>query len=381
MADNLSLLLDTSLALLEQFYQTVSSTPPVEQINQSGQKPPSPLPLLSSSATVLKSQVTKLSLLAINPPFTPSAVVKVISELNESVLPSLVTASLLITPETFTRVFHNEANVLVKTTLRELSVLLGGIKAIAITEGKNIDAKQKDSLTGSTGRIWESCDELVDASQQGIIAVVIKKTEQLRDTVKDAIDELEEWDPENDDDDDDAFWDLLGEGDNDLEGTPTEKGKSKDGEESEDAKRDIEGLQEHKKYALRIFKPVFKIYPGIIADRLKKTTISPEPSAPSSIHIRILNDLTLNLQKIPDTIDEAVGALYDADIKRSEILVEEVKKFAVKALEISALSWDQDNRDAGESSQQGIEKEEDNFKVWVKTWIGVFGQIGDPNWK
>lgn len=375
MADNLLLLLDTSLALLEQFYQTVSSAAPVEQSNQSDPKPPSPLPLLSSSATVLKSQVTKLSLLAINPPFTPSAVVKVISELNESVLPSLVTASLLITPETFTRAFHSEASVLVKTTLRELIVLLGNVKAVSIKEGKNVDEKQKDSITGSTGRIWDSCDALVDISQNGIIAVVVKKTEQFRDTVKDAIRELEEWDPEDDDDDDGGFGDLLGE-DDDLDGNLSGKDKQGDDEEDEDSERDIEGLQEQKKYALRILKPISQIYPTIISNRLKKTIILSEPPTPS-IQIRKINDLTLNLQKIPDIIDEAVGALYDADIKSATKYVEDAKKCAVKALEISAFTWDKDSENTDETSQRET-TEDDKFTVWARTWIRVVDEVGKP---
>lgn len=373
MANNLILLLDTSLALLEQFYLAVSSAAPVEQSNQSGPIPPSPLPLLSSSASVLKSQVTKLSLLAINTPFTPSAAAKVISELNESVLPSLVTVSLLITPEGFTRAFHGEANVLVKTTLRELTVLLSGVKAVAVKEGKNVDGKQKDSLTGSTGRVWDSCDALVDISQKGIIAVVVKKTEQFRDTVKDAIRELEEWDPEDDDGDDGGFGDLLGE-DHDLVGNLTGKDKLGDDEEDEGAERDIEGLQEQKKYALRILKPISQIYPTIISNRLKKTTIPSERPAPS-IHIRKINDLTLDLQKIPDIIDEAVGALYDADIKSATKHVEDAKKCAVKALEISAFTWDKDSEDADETSQKQTAKE-DKFTVWARTWIRVVGEFG-----
>jgi hypothetical protein len=363
MANHLFLLLDTSLALLEQFSQTLSATP-VDQTSQSDSKSPSPLPLLSSSATVLKSQVTKLSLLAINPPFTPSAVVTVLSALNDSVLPSLVTASLLITPQTFTRAFHGEANVLVKTALRELTTLINGIKAIAINEGKNIDEKQKESLTGSTGRIWDSCDALVDISQKGIIAVVVKKTEQFRDTVKDAIRELEEWDPE-DEDGDDGFGDLLGE-DDDLDETPTGKDASED-----DAARDIEGLQEQKKYALRIFKPISQIYSTIVANRLKKTTIASNPSAPSP-YIHKINDLTSNLQEIPDIIDEAVGTLYDSDLKGTAKFVEDAKKRAVNALEISAFAWDKD----AENPEKASEQTGDKFAEWARTWIRVVDEVG-----
>ncbi|KAK2760307.1 hypothetical protein FQN54_002375 [Arachnomyces sp. PD_36] len=362
MADNLLPLLDTSLALLDQFYQTLSSTPtasnqtsqPQSDGNADSAKSPSPLPLLSSSATLLKSQVTKLSLLAINSPFTPSAAVSVISAINESVLPSLVTASLLITPETFTRPFHAEANVLVKTAIRELKALLGGVKTIAVTGGKNIDERQKEALTGSTGRIWDSCDTLVEISQKGIIAVVVKKTEEFRDTVKDAIRELEEWDPE---DDDDGFDDLLGEED-DLDEGPTPK------DEEDDEEKDIEALQDQKKHALRILKSISQIYPAIISNRLRKTTISSEPSSPPPPHIRKINDLTANLQKIPDIIDEAVGALYESNVKCASKFVDEASKRAVKALEISAFSWNKE-----------VEGAEDKFVVWARTWIKVVDEV------
>lgn len=361
-ANNLLPLLDTSLVLIEQFYKTIAS-PPADQTNEPDPKAPSPLHLLSSSSALLKSHVTKLSLLAINPPFTPSAAVKVILELNDSVLPSLVTASLLITPDSFTQAFHSEANILVKTALRELTGLLNGVKSVAIKDGKDVGYKQKDTLTGSAGRIWDSCDALVDISQKGIIAVVVKKTEQFHDTVKDAIQELEEWDPE-DEDDDDGFGDLLGEDD----GLGDDIEKDKVGEEE-----DIEALQEEKKHALRILKPVAQIYPAIVSNRLKKTTILSETPAQTN-RIRKINSLTSNLQKIPDIIDEAVGALYDSDPKNSSKFVEDAKNCAIKAVEITAFSWDEDMEPG--SAQQETAQEEDKFTVWARTWIQVVKEVG-----
>jgi hypothetical protein len=89
--------LQTSIALCQRFAASLAPNAPFE-VPQTGPTAPSPLVLLHAAVTTLRAQVTKLSLLAITAPFTPSAVATCLAPLNDSILTSLVTAALLTTP-------------------------------------------------------------------------------------------------------------------------------------------------------------------------------------------------------------------------------------------------------------------------------------------
>ncbi|KAL1847559.1 hypothetical protein Plec18170_008455 [Paecilomyces lecythidis] len=374
MADRLHRLLATTLALSEQFQSTLSTTPassssqPEEKDSKNAG--PAPLPLLSASATALKAQVTKLSLLAINAPFTPSAVNSVLSAVNDSVLPSLLTAALLVTDAAYTKSFRAEVHALVKTLLKELSGLVGEVKNVADKKDREnkggrkeeeLPAPEKDSVVGATGRVWDACDMVVEIAGKGVVGFVIKRVEEWRDLVKDAIGELEEWDPADDDDDD---WDNLLNGDGEDGGDDDKSENDEDEDEEETA-----ALNEHKKTALRALKPISAMYPAIISNRLKKggLEISPDVLLPSS-HLRALETLMADLQSIPEHIDEAAGSLYEADIRKSTSYLRKAKGRAVKVVESLVLPWTAEG--AGAETP-----EEDKFTVWSKTWLKVIEEV------
>ncbi|KAL6231163.1 hypothetical protein BDW75DRAFT_50205 [Aspergillus navahoensis] len=358
MSQNLHVVLKTTLTLIEQFQSPLSTTQPnlgpaIKEESQS----PDPLPLLSASSTALKSHVTKLSLLAINSPFTPSAVATTLSTLNESVLPSLVTAALLITPESHMRAFQSEIRVLTGTALKELLLLVKEVQVIA--EGKankkSLEQGEKDAVTAVAGRVWDACDVLVDVVAKGIVGFVVRRAEEYRDLVRDALVEIEEWDP--DEEGDEFFDDLLGDGDTDEAGANGEDEET-DGEDSSAV------LHAQKKNALRILKPIAQIYPALIANRLKKV---PVPLAPSKIGI--LESVLKSLQQIPDHIDEVAGALYEADLDKYTRQLRETKDSASKAIELVILPWDL------EQTANDQENAGDKFTAWSKTWTRVIEEV------
>ncbi|GAD94907.1 conserved hypothetical protein [Paecilomyces variotii No. 5] len=373
MADRLQRLLATTLALSEQFQSTLSTTPAVsssqteEKATDSENAGPAPLPLLSASATALKAQVTKLSLLAINAPFTPSAVNSILSAVNDSVLPSLLTAALLVTDAAYTKLFRAEVHALVKTLLKELSGLVGEVKVVADKKDREnkggkkeeeLPAPEKDSVVGATGRVWDACDVVVEIAGKGVVGFVIRRVEEWRDLVKDAIGELEEWDPADDDDDD---WDNL------LNGDGEDGGDDEDDEDEEE--EETAALNEQKKTALRALKPISAMYPAIISNRLKKGGL--ETSADvllSSSHLRALETLMADLQSIPEHIDEAAGSLYEADIKKSNSYLCKAKGHAVKVVKSLILPWTAEGAEAKTP-------EEDKFSVWSKTWLKVIEEV------
>ncbi|KAI9373960.1 hypothetical protein BJX61DRAFT_351457 [Aspergillus egyptiacus] len=357
MSKKLDIVLQTTLTLADQFQATLTSAQAGSEGEAAGGKDDGldPLKLLSVSATALKSHVTKLSLLTITSPFTPSAVATPLSALNESVLPSLVTAALLVTPESHTKAFQSEIRVLTGTTLKEFSMLVKEVQAVA--EGKArtevLQQSGKDTVTVATGRVWDACDVLVDVATKGVVGFVVRRAEEYRDLVKDAVEEIEGWDPDEDDD----FFDDLLEDDGDEAGGESNDDNDEDGQSAT--------LNARKKDALRILKPIAQIYPAIILNRLKKA-----PSPPPAPSVRTLEALMKNLQQIPDYIDEVAGALYEADLEKFMRQLGKTGICARKAVELVALPWD------AKQSPGSKEGAGDKFTTWSKTWAKVLEEVG-----
>lgn len=349
--------LKTTTSLLTHF-QTTLTSPPADQTSSISNEPRQKdvLPLLSTTTTALRSQVTKLSLLTITTPFTPSALNTVLDAVNESVLPSLVTVSLLLTSEVYTTAFRNEMHILARTVFRELGVLVGEVGSIAeLKDQEKKDGKKeaemeqgrKDVITAATGRVWDSCDALTDVADLGVVGFVVRRVEEWRDLVRDAVEEIQEWVPGEEDG---FFDDLLGE----------EKETVGDGDEEDedDEEKDTEALTEHKTIVLRICKPVSQIYPAIITNRLKNTGDAQLAS------IDKVESLMSSLKSIPEQIDEVAGALYEADLDKSTQFLKEVRASAERAVGLVALPWD--------AAKDG---QEDKFTAWSRTWLKVMGEV------
>lgn len=321
MADQLRMSLNTTLTLSEQLQAALST--PANATSPPDLSVKDALPLLSASATALKSQVTKLSLLTITAPFTHSAVGTVISALNGSVLPSLVTAALLVTPTEYTKAFHTEVHALTKTALKELDSLVREVQAVSekankakgdAKKGGELSQAEKDGVTLTTGRVWDVCDALIDVAAKGVVGFVIRRVEEWRDLVRDAVEEIEEWDP---DEDGDEFFDELLSDDSDKEA---------DDEDGEGDKEDNAAIHAQKKSTLRILKPIAQIYPAIITNRLKNAGDTPSSSTSG---ISKLENLMANLQRIPEHVDEIAGALYEEDMDKCTKYLGMVKNYEI----------------------------------------------------
>lgn len=356
MSQQLVTVLATSLALISQFQDTLSPT----NIAQSTQKPikdAKALPLLSASSSALKAQVTKLSLLAITTPFTHSAVTGILRACNDSVLPSLLTATLLVNPAEYTKAFHSETLILVKTVFAEFNTLVNLVKDLSEKkdQAKKADPKkkeelsktEKDAITLATGRVWDTCDSVVSLSNNGVVGFITHRVEQWRDLVRDAVEELENWDPEEDDD---FFDEIMGDEKDDDEHAGSD-------EDSDD--KDVAAMQEQKKTTLRFLKPIAQIYPAIITYRLKNAKDAPLSSA---ANVARLDKMIVNLQNIPDQVDEVAGALYEEDMDRSIEFLQNAHKHASKAVGSATAPWN-------EASS------EDKFTAWSQTWTKVMDEV------
>ena len=309
-----------------------------------------PLPLLSTASSALKAQVTKLSLFAINTPFTPSALNTVLAPVNDSILPSLVTATLLITPNAYTKAFCGEARILTRTVLKDLVKLILEVKATAETKKKKgekeeeLSQSEKDAVTIATGHMWDSCDAVIKLAEDGVMGFLSRRVEEWRNLVRDAIEEIEDWDPDEEDD----FFGLDDDDGDTASSTDEDRG-------------DTAALHEQKKSTIRVLKSIAQIFPAIAANRLRN---QPCPSS-----VPTLESLMLHLQDITGDADEAAGALYEGSTANSSGYLKKAKNRATDAIKLVVLPWQVDGERPRESG--------DKFTVWARTWLKVIDDMVD----
>lgn len=319
-----------------------------------------PLPLLSAAAQTLKSNTGKISLFAINTPFTPSAITSVLTQINDSALPSLVTAAFFLHPEHCTKTFHAEINTLVKSALREYITLINDIKKIAVENGKGLTDEDRAAVTTSAARVWKVCDQLVAASTDGVVGMVIQKANEFLELVRDGIKELEEWDPEESDDDD---WGLV----DDLTDATKEE---KDENDDEDREEMVAMLSGEKKDLLRLLTPIAKLYTAVTTQRLKP--LRQQPILPK--YASNLDKLMDNLKQIPDLVDEAAGSLYEHDIQAVASYTSKLKSCAISTVEIVKKPWYPET--GVNAKTDGQVEAEDKFSKWATVWLNVFNELG-----
>lgn len=349
--------LDTTLALCEEFTSSLHDNTNTQTANGNtgDNQTPSPLSLLSASATLLKSQVSKASLLAINTPFTPSAIISTLSAINDSILPSLLTAALLVDAERYTSAFATETRALVGNALCELQSLVSEIKNIALGDrGREggVDEAVKSAVTTATGRVWGACEKIVGVAADGVVGLVIWRAREYLALVRDGIEELREWDPAEDEvggEDEFGFEDEDEGGDNEGENEVDEEQCTK--------------LRAQKTHILRVLDPVAKAYTAMITHRLK--SLSADSSLTVSAISPRLDELLGCLRDIPDLTDEAAGSLYESKIPDAVEYTDKVLDRAINAVTITRGLID-----VQEESAQS-----DKFSKWSTVWLNVVQDV------
>jgi hypothetical protein len=333
---DISTILATTLTLLSRFLSTLSSP----SASTADPTSPDPLPLLKTSAITAKSHVTKLSLLSITPPLTSSAISTILNELNTSVLPSLVTATLLSVPERFTKRFHDETILLSTRILKGLTELVKSVEKVCSAGGVKGQAELKEEITSRTGRVWDACDATVALADDGIVGFVVKRAQEWHALVKDAIGELQEWDPDDHEDED-----IFG-----------EEAEDDDGREEEDGGVDDGKLKEKKEGVVKMLKAMEKIYPATIKRRMKTFSVDSGKE-----RVERLDAMLVSLRGLPDGVDELAEAFYE---NNSTGVAQCVRKIGDLAEEFKEhdLSWTGN---------------EDEFTIWVRKWLAVVRKLAD----
>ena len=347
-----AIVLATSLALIEQFRKSlVPSAIPQDAQDEHNT---SPLLLFKAAAESLKHTTTKLSLLSITPPFTGSAVVSLLKPLNDSILPSLVTAALLVTSNIFPESFAAEANRIAESILIELKLLLELVEKRA-KDGKpksGLGKDEKQAITEATGRVWEHCDGVIKFSTDGVPGFTVRKAEQWLGLMKDAVQELQEWDPEEDVDED-----IFGDVGSDEDDPSTNTDKEKD----QDQVTIAAGVKDQ---ALKVLSRIPQSIHVVIKQRLAKipTEMTSGEKNISSEHKRTLDNVIKDTRHISECIDESAEAMYMGDPELCLKKAGEARAITIGVIESVLSPW---QLAAAESEST----EEDTFIKRALVWI------------
>lgn len=337
------------------------------------------LALASDSALLLRAHVTKLSLLVINTPFTPTAITKILRELIAGPIPGLASAVEICAPSGYTRVMSVEMGYRVRRVLGELEDLV----KLVPEDGKVLSEKQKEGdgrggTRGSmalTGAVWEACDEVVALGKLGVAGLVVKKAEEWKALLKDALEELQEWGEEGSDDDEEDI------------GSVTEGGDQKQrevdelfGSERHIPTEDPEKIRPRLEASCKRIRLVGTFYqaaikrrfrslppiprPDVLEEHMAKLTMDTENTTekseanaeppPKTVGnpgiVSEVDQVMEVMKKIPEATDEWASAFYELDSLEIDKRMNECFVLGFAAAELLTHNWD---------------GQKDEFSAWV----------------
>ncbi|CAJ2504632.1 Uu.00g120260.m01.CDS01 [Anthostomella pinea] len=313
----------TSLvAQLETLLHSVASSTTYATITSpsTDSQAPDVLSLAHDSASLIKAHTTKLSLLIINEPFTPSAIVKVLRELVGGPIPGIATAVQICEPHNYTTVARQDLAWRCYRVLKELKGLVAAIPF----DGKALPDARKNGSSGgkgsiaATGVIWAACDDVMLLKKLGIAGLLVKKVEDYRDTLKDVLEELKEWSEEvedEDEDDDEAADDedevhhVTGQ----MQNTHISTQEMLDDlmNSQRIPRDDPDKIRERLDSCLKRLRLTTLLYSAIVKRRLK--IMPPLPTQTPSPVAQRLDEVFPILKRLPHRFGEVAGAFYDLD--------------------------------------------------------------------
>lgn len=326
-------------ALLKSFEDGLK-TPVAYPLKNTVTDPQNPLLLLSSAASILKAQTTKLSLLILNSPFTPSAITHILNSLSASCLPALMTALELCPPGTHSALLHNHMRILLSRAIQAFSALLAAISQ-QDNARSSITQQHRGKILAATGMLWETCDGMTQLASTGLSALAIEKLNSFHSLLKDAIAELEEWDPNKDEDDSDT--DSNPDDSDTLPILPSQ-------------------TPQLLNLTLRLLRQIRLLYPAIKKRRLSTfpplTLLSSHPPSPSQI--QTIDIILTGLADFSSAADELACALYSHDDKEVLRLLSCMRAQACDCIRLVMMDW---------------RGEEDSFSIWARKWMEVIRAV------
>lgn len=307
------------------------------------------LAVARDSATLVRAHSTKISLLIINEPFTPTAVAKVLRELVSGPLPALASAAQLCDPKRYTEAFSRELAWRCCRVLKESKELIRRIP----TNGSVLSGPDKNASFGAgsekgsvatTGVLWSACDDVIALANLGVAGYIIRKVEQLRDTLKDILDELKEWSEEESDGEDEEDYAESGYVSADEDGTVPGVRTTQDmlddimNSERHIPRDDPERIRPRLESCLRRLRLTVLLYQATIKRRLKKLPSLPQSDQTDETVPR-LDEIVRLFKLLPEHFGSSALAFYDLDGVEIDSLANDCFQEAFAASELLLKPW------------------------------------------
>lgn len=352
-------LVQTASTLLTQLQTVLSEMHKKPESTPEAASSPSPTPdskinalsLAHDSSSLIRAHGTKISLLIINEPFTPSAVSTVVRELVAGPIPGLVSAVQACTPGQYTAVVRKELAWRAQRVLSELRELLQKIPQ----DGKVLSENKRDGFAkgdkGSlpaTGLLWSACDNVINLAKMGVGGFFVQKVDQWKDTLNDVMEEMKEWgdeEPDEDDDDDEDNDDVNNLADQLGSQTLSTQDMLDSLMNSHQMipPSDPDGIRPRLETSLKRLRLVTLLYQALTKRRLKKLPSFPPTSPDSTVPSR-LDEMARLLAKLPDSFNNLACAFYDLEPSEIDKTMDQCFFDAFAASELFARDW-QGNRD------------------------------------
>lgn len=322
----------TASALIAQLQAPATATEDVNEVNA--------LDLAHDAASLIRAHSTKLSLLIINKPFTASAITTVLRELVSGPLPGLASAVELCDGRKYTKAMSEELRYQAGKVFVELKTLVAAIPLdgkILSDDAKNGTGSTKGSLA-MTATLWQACDAVIELKNIGIAGLVVRKAEQYRATLKDALEELQEWGEEQSDEED---------ADAGSEDDAQAAADNIFGSQRHIPVDDSEEIRPRLESSLKRLRLLGLMYQAVVKRRFKTLPTAPEPEV-----VTCIDEVLGVLKKIPDIADELASAFYELDEQEIDKLMDQCFCTGFAAVELLIKNWD---------------GQEDEFSSWVSS--------------
>lgn len=215
----------------------------------------------------------------------------------------------------------------------------------------------RDTLA-STGVLWAECDRMVALGSGGLTKVAAERVEEYHGLLKDAIEELEQWDPDED-------------SESDTDSLASNKGHTSSAARpnNDSLEQSLEGLSISpiaalRKRTLATLRIIRLLYPALIRRRILTfpniDSTSTAENLPTASHILSLDMLIDHTKRFTEETDEVAGALYAGDEDKVQERLGKLAEMSKTCVEGVRIGW--------------IEKE-DEFTIWAEKWMARLEEV------
>lgn len=332
-----ALLRNLQAALLDVQKDASKSTP------SESSAPVDALALAHDSASLIRAHVTKLSLLIINEPFTPTAISSVIRHLQSGPVPAIASAVEACSPDRYSATVRKDLALQCRRVLAELHELLQIIpkdgKALVASKASG-KASGKEGSIQVTAILWSACDDVIKLTKLGAGSLFAEKTRQWGDMLKDILEELKEWgqeepdeldDDADDDDDVNDLADHLGHAQISAQDMIDDLMNSHHSIPHDDP----HGIRPRLESTLKRLRLIVLLYGAVRVRRFNKVSLPGQPGVSSR-----LDQLACVLEKLPERFEDLAGAFYELQPENIDAFLDRCLRDAITASELLAKDWD-----------------------------------------